>query len=333
MNDAKRIVDIYTAQQFTNNLFDNNNYSTDYIYGYLARNAGYMCKKIWQEKSEPIDFIRTISWIFALSNKLELNLEDCFLSRYPNRCPYCISEPCICIKTNKRTSSYLPAYKAKEELEAQYNVIRNTGQAVKFQDMASMIDSLYPNNEIIWRFAGPWRHIVKIQEEVSEIHEAMSGFLKGNKPVESVGEEIADTFAWTLAAWKIVHTELILDEEFIDYYYKGCPVCLKNPCECDERSDRSSQLVDKQLFSQLENKLDELEEALSVKDQDIDEIKKSLAVAKETQSEPVARKAVEETKTKMKSIEEGIDATDRNAKKIVSIVKSIISISKMFPFV
>lgn len=87
---------------------------------------------------------------------------------------------------------------------------------------AKCISSICPNNEVIWYFGGPGHHFSKLAEEVAEVHEAISGFIKGTKRVHAVADEIADVLAWMLGAWSIIYQAKSFDEEMTNYCFQGC---------------------------------------------------------------------------------------------------------------
>ena len=193
-------------------------------------------------------------------------------------------------------------------------------------------DEVYPNNKIIWEYGGPWRHLVKIQEEVAEIHEAFSGVIIGKRPQSLLAEEVADAFAWIMSAWQIVFSPKSFHDDFIDYYKNGCPVCLNHPCTCRKRSERSVEFINPKIFAELREKLQNLTDEINLKDSEIDELKKSLSAAEKNQSEPIARGAVEQTRKGLEKIERSIDYTARNSKKAAVIVASITQILSKLPF-
>ncbi len=329
---AKEVKSIHDAQSFLGELYPNNNYDTDYIYGYLSRYSGYLSKKIWQKRSEEIDFIRTVSWIIAICNKIEMNLEQHLLDRYPHCCPYCLSTTCKCRKTGKRPAERIPAYRIPDELRGRANSRRNIGDVITFDYIGNIIETVYPQNEIVWESSGPWRHLVKIQEEAAELHEALSGFLNKKKPIDIVGEECADLMAWILSAWKIVYPNSIFDHAFIHYYIHDCPVCSAKPCICAERQERASQLPDPAILRELEQKVVELSQSLSTKSEEIELICKSLSAAQSQPGEVISRQAVVETRSVIESIEKGLDRTDSGAQKALSIIKKIKEIVGLFSF-
>lgn len=332
MNSAAKIECISDAQKFFSVLYTNEDRNEDYIYGYLARNSGYLCKHIWQDKVGTIDFVRAVSWLLALCAKTGIDLEDAYIRRFPGVCPYCISSPCECRNTKKSPVNYIPAYKIEEELSNRADGIKNVGQKITFDLASGQSDRIYPNNLIIWEYGGPWRHLVKIQEEVSEIHEAMSGVISKQRPISMLAEEVADAFAWMMSAWRIIFPEKSFQDEFINYYIKGCPVCFATPCVCGKRSERANEFVDSKVFKELREQLEILAEELGYKDVEIEELKSSLKAAEVNQSEPVARNALQQTRAGLEKIEGSVDFAERNTKKAASIAASISKLLENLPF-
>ncbi|TFF85842.1 MAG: nucleotide pyrophosphohydrolase [Promethearchaeota archaeon] len=39
-----------------------------------------------------------IAWVFTLANLLNIDIETALMKKYPNKCPKCGSNPCICNK-------------------------------------------------------------------------------------------------------------------------------------------------------------------------------------------------------------------------------------------
>ncbi len=332
MNTATGISRIRGAQSFVANLYPNEDRTIDYIYGYLARNSGYLCKHIWQKKVTTDDFMKVISWLFAICEKMDIDLEDAYISRFPGVCPYCITSPCDCRNTKKSPVSYVPAYKIEEELNAKANVFRNTSVNITFDFVYKQSDDIYPNNQIIWEYGGPWRHLVKIQEEISEIHEAISGVINTKMPKSLLGDEDADAFAWVMSAWRITFIDRSFHDDFISYYYKGCPVCFGNPCECSKRAERAAEFIDPSVFAELRENMQLLTDEIGLKDSEIDELKNSLKAAENNQSEPIARGAVEQARKGLDKIESSVNFAERNSKKAATIVTAISQILSKLPF-
>lgn len=330
MADINLVTNIKSMQAHVGHIYPNEKYSADYIFGYLARNAGYMCKKIWQDKSEPIDFIRTLSWIIGISNKFSVDVEQALVSRYPKACPYCLGSPCFCHRTNKRPERYLPSYKINEDLYFKSQIIINSPNKITLDFMANTIAEIYPNNEIIWLYSGPWRHLVKIQEEISEIHEAMSGVIKKTKPLDVLSEEVADAVAWVLSAWKIKFKDLSFDEEVKDYYYTGCPVCKAAPCTCPPRSERPGQLADISVIEDLQRDFNEIVRELGIQNAAIEEIRQSLEAARTHPGESTVKRAMLETRNGLDSITNAVDYVEKNTSKVAKLISNANKIIDMF---
>lgn len=328
--EAKEIAAISDAQTFLAELFPNEDRSEDYLFGYLSRYTGYLCKSIWQKEVREKDFIRAISWIFAICSKAEVNLEESFLQRFPSVCPYCITSPCQCLETQKAPVSYIPAYKIQEELDAKAMVLKNAGTVLDFDKAIEVLAKVYPNNKVIWSYGGPWRHLVKIQEETAEVHEALSGVIEEKLPKSLLGEEVSDTLAWVLSAWNIVFPEKSLNENFIVYYQRGCPVCFDSVCSCAKRAERASAFIAPETLKEIGSQVEELATMFQDHKEELLELQKSLQAASSEQSEPVATNAVKQTKDTIKRLENGLEATDRNAKRAVSIFGSISKLLEGF---
>jgi len=325
-NEIKRSNSISDIQAHLKKLYSNEDLTVEYIYGYLTRTIGYLCKNISLDKERPEHFIRPISWLISLCNKLDINLGDVFTRRFPMFCPYCLSSPCICFKTNKSPVFYVPAHKVQEELDWKYQTYKNNNSPISFDECIKNINIIYPSNEIVWHYGGPWHHFVKMQEEVSEIHEAVSKFTAGKKPIETVGEEVSDTLAWIVGAWAIVNPKISLDGSIIDYYIDGCPVCNAAPCRCKPYSDRAAELIDIEKLMIISNQLSELKNLVPNKKDKISELEQSIAAAISSQSAPVTAQAVKQTIVNLDKIKQTINTADSIGKKANSILGSALAI-------
>jgi NTP pyrophosphatase (non-canonical NTP hydrolase) len=190
----------------------------------------------------------------------------------------------------------------------------------------SVLAKVYPNNEIIWHHAGPWHLLAKMQEEIGELHEAISKFSSSRKPKSAIGEELADACAWVLSAWGIVFPNRSLDDALIDYYQHDCPVCRRFPCSCTDRSDRAAELVDPRVLDAIRSHLDELEDVLPSAAASLVELKKSVLAASASQSEPITVHALKETKGTLDRIKTGVDIGDKGLSIIAKIVKLVDTI-------
>ncbi len=304
-------------------MYPNTELSVDYIYGHAARAIGYLCKNLSNGKVNTQHFIRSVSWLFGLASKLGISVEEALILRFPGVCPYCLSKRCVCVKTRKQPAHSIPAYKISKELREKAGVYTNNNSQPKLDNLAATISEIYPNNESLWHIAGPWYHIAKMQEEVSEVHEAISRHEKNSKPLSVVGSEIADTLAWILGAWTIEFPKKSLDGELISYYSHNCPVCGKTPCICPPRSNRVAESVDIEGILKISSTLTELSELAPNASDQIDELKLSLEAAISSEEEPVATRAIFQTKTSLRSLERALSGAGESARQSRALIVKV----------
>lgn len=331
MMEIKNVKSIEELQNYFHHLYGDINDKRNWqdIYGYLSRTTGYLTRNILKGECGTKDFIRAFSWLFALANKLDVNLQVSFYKKFPGICPYCLEDNCCCVKTNKKPKEYRPAYKIVEELEAKFSAQERFGTKDLYS-AGKNISSIYPANNSIWYFAGPWVNCSKLFEEVAEIHEAISKFLVNEKRKENIEEEFADVCAWLLSAWDCCNHHKNIDQEIVNYFYHGCPVCHSNPCVCDTNDSRIQGLVDANKFTELRTLFEQLEKVSPNAQDDIKDLILSLKSAEESQSETVATAAISEAKSKYERFNETLEKTADISKVLHSISKTINSIMDLF---
>jgi hypothetical protein len=197
-----------------------------------------------------------------------------------------------------------------EEMYFRYETLRNTVKKSNLDWAVKNITDIFAVNQIVWYFHGAWRHIAKLYEETAEIHEAVSDYKKGEKPLSAVAEEVADVFAWIMSVWGIVFPNQSLDKTFVDYYFDGCPVCKSFPCKCKMHNGKPTGLVDYNRLTNVKEKLDELSKILPDYKEDMDELKKSYEYVLHTQNEPTAKVVVSQTKDVVEKIRSGTSTQD-----------------------
>lgn len=325
-DDAKH--SIYLFQQRLEKLYQkaNKGLATEYIYSYLCRTVGYLCKQVGNKKACHEDFIRPIAWTFAFASKVGCDLGTSFFKKYPACCPNCVETPCVCLKTGKKPSSEMPAYKVQEELEGKYHTLINSKVPLDFQRARVLITSIYPNNEVIWHYAGPWHHFAKLHEEVAEIHEAFSAFSKGEKPIGAVSEELANLLAWLIGAWHIGLKPKSMDWELLDYYQKGCPVCHAASCMCKPYSGRPDRLVDSKLLESLKARLLELQSVIPCAKDDIAELARSASVAVDTKSDVTGRLLLAQIQFKLERIRRDVPPDEADGKTGLLLIATILNL-------
>jgi len=171
-----------------------------------------------------------------------------------------------------------------------------------------------------------------MQEEIGELHEAISKYSSKQKPKAAIGEELADTLAWLLSAWSIVFPDRSFDDAFVDYYIRDCPVCNRLPCKCPDRSDRAAELIDSKILERILASLEKLEKVLPDAGAPLRELRKSVEAANLDQSEPTTVHALKETKGTLEKLKERLTTTDDVGKKSLSIINSITKLVEMIPW-
>lgn len=323
---------VLEIQEYLKNLYGeaNGKRSFEYIFSYLFRNASYLSRSIPRGQDCIENFIKTLSWLFALANKLEVDMQNAYLRKYPTVCPYCISKPCICAKTNKKPVSYVKEWKIQEELGVKYNIAKAHNVNPSMDSLVEMTNDLYPANTHIWKAAGPTFHFFRLLEELGEVHEAYTSFCKGKKDKEEVENEMADCFAWTLSAWGIYYFGESLHDSFIGYYYNGCPVCNSSPCTCDDYSDRGEMLVKVEELRAYREKLTELIAASPAHKQLIDSFIEDLDYAERSGKTIVAITAVKQSESALEKISRQLGHLDSSASAVKSIVSSAKALLQSF---
>jgi hypothetical protein len=289
----------------------NSQLSPDYLLGYLARSTGYLYVVLKENKHlVERDLIRPLSWLLALASKFGIDLQDAFLTTYPEICHYCLQGVCICEKTGKRPPDFIPAYKVEDEIYQKRNAILNRchlhGEIVDFEYARKCIQTIYPKNELIWQNIGPERHFLKLAEEVAEVHEAICHCIAGKKRIDAVADELSDVLAWLLSTWDICLPKRNVDHELLAYYRGGCPVCNRQVCKCRPYGGRAQNLFDVDLLSEVAENVRKLADDLPEHRGELATLSKSLDSVLETQRDPLARLTLFQLSRKLADIRDAL---------------------------
>lgn len=319
-------------QSYLNGLYGEANKSrnVEYMFSYLFRNASYLARSIPRGQNCVQNFIKTFSWLFAIANKLEIDLGDAYLRKYPDVCPYCITKPCICSKTNKKPISYIKEWKIQEELDHKYNIARSSTPNPSMDSLVEKTNDLYPANIHIWKAAGPAFHFFRLLEELGEVHEAYTAFCRGAKDKREIENELADCFAWLLSSWGIHYLGESLQDSFINYYYNSCPVCGSDPCKCEAYSDRGEMLVKIEELRLYREKISELLEAAPDYKEILQNVIEDLKFAEADGKTAVAVTAVKQSESALQKVTSQLGQVDSSAKSIKSIITSAKAILETF---
>lgn len=309
----------------------NKDRSPEYIYAYLARNSSYLSRSVLRSGNVESSYIKTLSWLLAFSNALNIDLQDAFLKKFPKVCPYCLGITCICVQNHKKPENKLPAYKIKKKLEEHYTSVisYNSGKSFTIDDAVEVIARIYPANKVVWSVHGSFYHFTRIYEELGEIHEAYTSFRKDPSRKINVEEELADFTAWLLSTWEICMKEKSLKESLINYYSQGCPVCMKEVCICGDYSDRKEAVIDLALLESLKAEVAELNDASDKKIQQISELVSSIDTALQSKSTTDAKRVLTQAKDTLddvSSISNSVTNIGENAGKIATLIGSIYSL-------
>jgi NTP pyrophosphatase (non-canonical NTP hydrolase) len=321
-------ITIHDLQLYLKNLYPNENISWQELFGYLARSTGYQSKLLIQQKYTTISFMRTISYLATLANKVSIDLYESFILKFPGACPYCLSKQCQCSKSGKMPSDGLPAWKIDTELKAKYDTLKNMNPNRKsINGFVLMLEEIYPSNRAIWEFSGPWRNISKLSEEVSELHEAISKYSAGNLSIENVGAEFADVLAWLLTTRSCNKISQTIGEEIVGYYYENCPSCKTFPCSCQEGKNRNAGLVDTDKLNEVKKMLEELKLSIPDSEGPIEDLIRSTQAAIDSKSEVTSTSAINQTKQKLETISTKLNSS---ATLIESSSKALKSIKEIY---
>ena len=186
--------------------------------------------------------------------------------------------------------------------------ISDANFAASFKYACMSLDRIYPGNFVTWKTAGPSYHLLKIFEEVGELHEAATALAHGKvKKVAVVASEFADLMAWLLSAWDICFPGIEFDKAFISYYAEGCPVCGELPCVCKPYADRRQAVPNYELIAPLIKQLEDLKAELGARGNSLESVTRSLTVAQSTESDATTKQAVNQAKRALDSISSGAE--------------------------
>jgi hypothetical protein len=283
MNDSQRLSEL--QREFDEIYSDvNRALAAEEIIMRIDEQAGYLGKSVMDSKDFEPWCVKSASWIFALANKLSISLEDAMLSKFPQRCQYCVSTPCICEITNKtprvggdRYDDIARYVEVQRNSITQGNLVPNIGYFVR------VLRDVYPQNFTRWK-ENRMIFLVKLGEERAEIIEAFRRHAATNTDYSKgpLAFELADYFAWLLALWSVAthgNKGYNIQAKIAERYSYGCPYCRQPVCACAKevriglRSDSSLQPTSRyepnaarRLSEELQQLRAELEQAPELKE-------------------------------------------------------------------
>ena len=276
------------------------NHNHDFFFSYLQRTISSGFKKIRYGADPSEKFAKSITYLLGLCELCHIDLQDSFLSRFPNCCPYCLITPCQCHRTNKKSALRIEQRKYSDELmwkrNGLDNEIANTHVTVDFDYFADIIERVYPFNRMAWKLKhGPEFHIEKCFEELGEIQEAYSTFLSRKENPEyllQVKEEVCDLLAWVLSAWKLQCPDVEITAYLERMYGRGCPSCNEDVCTCKSRHNSADMLWSKAEIESIYILLKKLE---GTGDEELEELLKAFEDALATNSNSAYKVCINKT--------------------------------------
>lgn len=296
------IKDLYFAINSTRDFAD--------LYGYLHRNIGYLGKSIEVDGDDQAKFILPISWLFSLANKLNINILEALIKKFPGVCPYCLESHCVCYRTNKKPFRPMSAYEIELAMIYKWDEVKYSHVGFTLDRAVEFITDIYPYNEVVWKSARYHIHILKIHQEMTEIHEAYSNFKNDKKPISAVMDEIADVFAWILSAWAIKYPKDSLDKAFIDYYIDDCPVCKKAPCKCGPSDSRSATLPDFEKIEFVRDNINQFAPMFPDQKDEFSDLLKTFDSVLKSHNMPIAYATLTQTKEILERLRKTITSLD-----------------------
>ncbi|UCJ14991.1 hypothetical protein K5Q02_14030 [Pseudomonas sp. MM211] len=264
----------------------NKSSSFEYIYAHAAQNCAYLARAVEKGQDPSTYFISSFSWLCALGTHLKIDIQDSFLSKFPNCCAYCLESNCICAKTNKTSLKFTNQKAAREERSEKYNSIKNNPSLTPSAgDIAKNLNSIYPSNLAIWKTHGCHHHFSRLFEELGEVYEAYCSHVGQGRPVQAIEEELADCIAWLLSAWDIQYPKLDFSDGFNNIYAQNCPICHNTQCACSDHYARNKALHSEEDLQRLLASLTELSTQLSKSTPTIPSIEEALTLVNQATEE------------------------------------------------
>ena len=169
------------------------------------------------------------SWSMAVTNRLEINIQEALWYKYPGVCPYCLKEKdCIC-------GTEHPIIKNKEIVLRRLRrerAGREPQTLTEYQTLHGRLYSWQHDRELPIVIAA---HLVEEAGEVSYAHRHLEIAKKSKTRdywLNSVREEMSDVISWMFALAN--RLEFNLADVIWEYYPYECVKCHKGPCICEE---------------------------------------------------------------------------------------------------
>lgn len=235
------------------------------FYQILARLVESIAKcSQYVNKSNEVEISKQLPTLFAWYSSLigkaisnDIRLSEILWRKYPNCCPYCLKQPCICPRNKKSLNDNS---KELQELSKSNSSIKPE----TFQDWQEMFAKIYPRNPQGYDQKSNFIHLI---EEVGEVAEAYR--LKYFHP-DNLNNELADVMTWIFGIANLIDakaqddpksygfSKYVLEEKVQEKYINGCPSCESETCKCiirdvEEKISESYPLYPSEVYNKLDS--------------------------------------------------------------------------------
>jgi hypothetical protein len=201
-------------------------------------------------------FVKTLSWYFAFCNRNEIDVQSCVVKRYPETCPKCISDICVCERTYGFSSraSHLGG-KPEDVLSIRadrllhsHKISPETAPIFDLNWFSKTLSEIYVVNLARWR-VNRYYFPAKLLREAGKlangyrIYQTAGNSATAPHARKRLENDAADFFAWLVGYWDLAASELKgrnLQGRFVDRYKSGCPYCRQLPCNCSPAMRRGN---------------------------------------------------------------------------------------------
>jgi len=218
MPSVKRNTTIKEYQDFTQEVYGLSNDRYFSAWDMLSNVERFTMRGLKGIRKSDVEKTKTnllisLSWFMSLMNQLHIDVEKEIWERFPGKCSYCQSCPCIC-KSKKMS-------KRKEKISTK----KKTSKTL--EDFQRMFEEIYPSNNRTLEHAG-----VHLAEEIGELSEAMLTYRGSHMDADfkQVALEIADFFSCFAGVFNSMKISIAKELEIL--FSENCHVCKKAPCEC-----------------------------------------------------------------------------------------------------
>ncbi len=286
--------------------------------------------------------VKALSWYFAFCNRIPIDVQSSVVRRYPQLCPLCLSEICICERTNRlpRRATHLSGNRDETlniRAERLLNSTKYTPRKTPSFDLnwlSHTLADIYPSNRARWkvnRFFFP-------SKMLRELGKLANGFRRlrnaGNSSIAPSAKVIlehdaADFLAWLIGYWTLASDVqgVDLQEKFVRTYKVGCPYCDQLPCACprERRLGNRAEFVSFNLLNRSPDLARELDRRLSeIKDSLVEypDLHKELdAEIKRKPTDP--RNVLMRIASKMRTIDDATGSAERVVRRVSSAIEWI----------